>query len=305
MKRSGMIIRAVLAAILLFSLTGCAGKGTTGDAAFYLYYVNADGTGLYREAAEEHLSDSPEEVLAILSTPSEKRSYIAPVGTEYRLDQVSLNQGQLLLDFSEEYNAMDPILELLRRAAVVRTITQLPSVDTVSITVAGEPLTDQQGAPVGAMTGDQFITNAGREINAYEQTKLTLYFADDDGTKLRKVTRTVVYSSNIPTDKIVADELAKGIGEGENAYPIMDPSTKVVSTTVNDGICYVNLSEEFLNQPYSVTPDVTVYGIVNSLVELNGINKVQISVNGDSSLMYRETVNLSRAYERNLEIVEE
>lgn len=305
MRKKHIFLQSILLTLLLVFLSACAGKDTAQDAAFYIYYVKPDGMGLFREAAEEHLSDSPEQVLAILSSPSDKLSYIPPIGQEYRLNQVSLNQGQLSLDFSEEYRQQDPMLELLRRAAVVRTLTQLEIIDTVSISVNGEPLSDAQGVPVGPMTGEQFITNAGREINAYEQTKLTLYFADDDGTKLRKVSRTVVYSSNIPIDKVVADELAKGIGEGENAYPIMDPSTKVVSTTVNDGICYVNLSQEFMNQPYPVSPDVTIYAIVNSLVELSGINKVQISVNGDSSLMYRESVNLSRALERNLEIVEE
>ena len=54
----------------------------------------------------------------------------------------------------------------------------------------------------------------------------------------------------------------------------------------------------------NVTPEVTIYSIVNSLVELSGVNKVQISVNGSTDVIYMETVPLSQVFERNLEIMD-
>jgi len=53
-----------------------------------------------------------------------------------------------------------------------------------------------------------------------------------------------------------------------------------------------------------VTADVTIYSIVNSLVELSNVNKVQISINGDTSTTYREKFAFSTVYERNLDLVE-
>ena len=92
---------------------------------------------------------------------------------------------------------MDPLLEVLCRASLVRTYGQIEGIDGVSFMIAGEPLTDQSGNLVGVMTPEQFITNAGNEINAYEKAVITLYFADDDLQKLKKTTRTVVYNTNI------------------------------------------------------------------------------------------------------------
>ena len=58
-----------------------------------------------------------------------------------------------------------------------------------------------------------------------------------------------------------------------------------------------------MTQIYNVTPEVTIFSITNSLVELSNVNKVQISINGDTSGVYREKYNLTTYFERNLDIV--
>lgn len=65
-----------------------------------------------------------------------------------------------------------------------------------------------------------------------------------------------------------------------------------------DGICYVNLDESFLTVVNNVSTDVAVYSIVNSLVELSNINKVQILINGEVPESFQTTT-----FERNLDIV--
>ena len=93
--------------------------------------------------------------------------------------------------------------------------------------------------------------------------------------------------------------------DGEEAYPTINPATKVVSVTVSDGTCYVNLDKEFLTQIYKVDANVTIYSIVNSLVELSDVNRVQISINGETDLSYKESIPLATVFERNLELVEQ
>ena len=46
-----------------------------------------------------------------------------------------------------------------------------------------------------------------------------------------------------------------------------------------------------------------IYSIVNSLTELPTISKVQISVNGDTGGVYRDSYSLGSMYERNLTYV--
>lgn len=54
----------------------------------------------------------------------------------------------------------------------------------------------------------------------------------------------------------------------------------------------------------NVTSDVTIYSIVNSLVELSNINKVQISIDGKTDIVFRDKYNLTTIFERNLNSVE-
>ena len=48
---------------------------------------------------------------------------------------------------------------------------------------------------------------------------------------------------------------------------------------------------------------MTIYSITNSLVELSNINKVQISVDGETNITFREKFNLSDLFERNLDLL--
>ena len=133
-----------------------------------------------------------------------------------------------------------------------------------------EDLTDHTGAVINAMKAEQFVDNAGNEINTYENVELTLYFASQNGKYLIKAIRPVEYSSNIPLERVVVEALIGG-PTGEELYPSINPNTKIRGVTVKDNICYVNLSEDFLTQQSNVTPQVTIYSIVNTLVELNNV----------------------------------
>ena len=65
----------------------------------------------------------------------------------------------------------------------------------------------------------------------------------------------------------------------------------------------MNFDKTFLTQVYTVTPEVVIYSITNSLVELTSVNKVQISIDGQTDVVFRETFNLTNLYERNLDLI--
>ena len=58
-----------------------------------------------------------------------------------------------------------------------------PGVDYINIYCGDQPLMDKQGTPVGMLAAGDFILNTSN-VNAYEKTELTLYFADGTGTHL-------------------------------------------------------------------------------------------------------------------------
>ena len=60
--------------------------------------------------------------------------------------------------------------------------------------------------------------------------------------------------------------------------PVIPEGTRLLGISISDNICYVNLSQEFLNKIPGLTDEAVVYSVVNSLVEGTGAIQVQIAV---------------------------
>lgn len=306
-KRKFFCLGSLLAGMLIL-LCACGSGGTVGKGtAYQIYYVNNEETKIVPKEYRSETTDEDfllEELLEQLAMISERLEYETPLAKEFTLMGHTLDNGLLTLDFDERYRDLRGTREVLVRASIVRTMIQLKQVERVAFTVKGEQLVNQAGTAIGVMNAESFIENAGNEINAYEKVDLRLYFANESGDYLvEENRRNVVYNSNISLEKLVVEKLVEGPVEA-GVYPTVNPNTKVLSVTVKDGICYVNLSNEFLNQPYNVTSEVTIYSITNSLAELSNVNKVQISINGDTNISYRERLSLNNVFERDLDMLE-
>lgn len=306
MKRKGKYFFLFL--VLTAVICACGKqRGNEQEKAYNVYYVNYDETGVVsREYVTETTDKSAliDELIEQMSIIPGKLEYKAPLSGNFNLLEQTLTEDQLTLSFDEKYKELPVTTEVLVRAAIVRTLTQIEGIQYVSFQIRSEPLTDAYGTVLGMMSADMFIDNAGNEISTYEKVKLTLYLANESGDGLKKVTRTVVYNSNISAERLIVEQLIAGTLEDEKAFPTINPDTKIISINVKDGICYVDLDSTFLTQIYNVTADVTIYSITDSLAELSNVNKVQISINGDTNVTYRENTSLSTVFERNLELVE-
>jgi len=303
--RKSSIILIVLA---LLCLTGCHRSDPAQEGqAHSIYEVNKEETKVVERTIYTKETDVVELVrvytdeLARVSDNADTRPAIPSTVT---LNSCSFAEGTITLDFAPNYATMSRMGEILSRAAIVRTLTQIEEVKYVTFLVDGNPLLNQSGVPVGVMTAEQFIDNSGNVINTEEIASLFLYFTNKDGNKLVKVNREVAYSSNIALEKLVVEQLIKGVKESEDAYSVLNPNTDVVAVTVRDGVCYVNLDDDFLVPTTNASAEVVIYSIANSLVELSNVNKVQFFVNGENELTYKETMSLSEVYGRNLELME-
>lgn len=307
MKKQGVFF-IIIMLISVMLLAGCKKNAGEQEGKTYLIYcVNNEETGL---SSHEYHTQTKErdvlldEIIQQLAQASDKLQYKAPLASGFTLLGYNISEEQLVLNFSEEYRKQPVTTEVLMRAAIVRTLCQIDGVQHISFLVKEEPLTDLFGNVVGVMNADTFIDNDGNEINTYEKAKLTLYFADETGNRLRAVSRNVVFNTNISMERLVVEQLIAGSAKGEKGYPVINPATKIQSVTVKDGVCYVNLDSAFLTQTYKVSSEVMVYSITNSLAELPNVNKVQITIDGAADKEIKENLSLSTVFERNLEIVE-
>lgn len=308
MRKAEHLFFAVVLVMGLLLCTACGdGRDAQDGASYRIYYVNNDETKIVERKYTSETSDVTllfEEFLEQLAHISEKMEYETLLDKEISVVGHTLENGLLTLDFDENYHNLRGTREILVRASIVRTMVQLPGVERITFTVMGEQLMDASGAAVGVMAADTFIENAGNEINAYEKVDLKLYFANETGDSLvEENRRNVVYNSNISLEKLIVERLIAG-PPYEGAYPTIPANTKLVSVTVRDGICYVTLDEGFLETGYNVTESIPIYSIVNSLVQNTDAQKVQISINGETNQLFRESISFDTIFERNEELVE-
>lgn len=311
---------SILLGLLCLMLVGCGQEEVDRNHIYSVYYLNNNETKIEqldyllelpaldysgktdKECEQMVVEEKVKQLLNGLGVSSAQYENKAPLSMGFSILDYRVEQGKVQLNVSSEYRNLSVTTEVLVRAAIVRTLTQLSEINFVSFLVDGSQLLDSEENIIGWMSRDTFIENEGNEINNYQEVKIKLYFANEAGDCLIMASRTKEYNTNISLEKLVVEELIKGPSL-EGLYPTINPATKVASVTTKDGVCYVNLDESFLTQTCNVSADVAIYSITNSLVELQNVNKVQILINGDNSGIYREKYNFSNYFERNLDLV--
>ena len=294
----------LLLAVCALLIAGC-GKKEASTAETAVYYLNRDATSIVAKDYEI-TGDSPqisvEELLMKLEEVPEDMDLKKTIPENVKLLGYSLDRQQLYLDFSAEYLSLDKATEVLVRAAIVKTMSQVDGVRFIGFRVTGEPLKDSKGIVIGLMNENTFLDNMGSEENATKISTLNLYFANKSGDKLKNQSCVVEYNANVAVEKVVVEQLIAGPTE-DGYYPTIPKDTKVMSVTSKDGVCYVNLDTGFTSQGYDVLGTVTIYSIVNSLTDLPGIQSVQILVNGETNMNYKDNISLETIFQKNSEIV--
>lgn len=296
-------LTALLSAMMIIVMAGCSAQVQSGADAngITVYYINNEETKTESYPYTLKSSDARgvvEELLEKLSEKSSNAQYKAPLAMGFELKDYTFDDGKVVLNMSADYKKLVFTTEVLVRAAIVKTLCGSGFVKEVYFTVDGEPLMDHSGFEVGRMDSGTFISNDGNEINTYEEADVMLYFASAHGNTLVGVYRNKFYSTSMPLERFVVDELIIGpSGQVEGLYQSVNPQTSVLSVNSKDGVCYINLSADFLIPYGNVPTTISVHSIVNSLCELPNIDKVQILVDGVVPEI------LESSYEKNTEMV--
>ncbi len=297
---------AVLAALIL--LAGCSGNGETkAPSEYFMYYLSLEANKVVENAYEPEASSGDEmiqEFVDRLNETPEGEDYQRLMPKDVKIDSYSLEDSTLILTIGGDYEQMERPREVLVRVGLVRAFTQISGVDRVQIVTENGELKDSAGNVIGAMTRESFVENAGSEINNYQYTTLTLYFANETGDKLVPETRSVYYSTSVPLERVVVEQLVKGPAE-EGHYAVLPSDTNILSVTTSENIAYVNFDNTFMNGTMSVVQEIPIYALVNSITTNCPVQRVQFSIDGESDVTFRESMKLNQFYERDLSYLEE
>ena len=297
---------AVLAALIL--LTGCSGNGETeAPSEYFMYYLSLEANKVVENAYEPEASSGDEmiqEFVDRLNETPEGEDYQRLMPKDVKIDSYSLEDSTLTLTIGGDYEQMERPREVLVRVGLVRAFTQISGVDRVQIVTENGELKDSAGNVIGAMTRESFVENTGSEINNYQYTTLTLYFANATGDKLVPETRSVYYSTGVPLERVVVEQLVKGPAE-EGHYAVLPSNTNILSVTTSENIAYVNFDNTFMNGTVNVLQEIPIYALVNSITTNCPVQRVQFSIDGESDVTFRESMKLNQFYERDLSYLEE
>lgn len=286
------------------ALSGCAKKKGPEEifgpeqGIYRIYYLDSAqlslGVSPYKAEATE-IDDIINELKDKLETKDPEIELIPVFDENVEIVDISRNANLITVSVNDQYQRMTPNREILCRAAIVKTLTQIPGVDYVTFDCEGHSLVDSYNNPLGVFAGSDFVDSISN-VNSFEKVTLILYFAEETGTALVKETRDVTYNMNNSLERLVVEQLINGSSQGRGN--VIPKDVRINNVSVQDMTAYVNLNSAFLNSDVEVADYIPIYAITNSLTELQTVSRVQITVNGSADVMYRNSISLSEAFER-------
>lgn len=301
------LFRLVVVLLLLTGLllAGCEKKEVPleeGESEYQIYYMNQAVNKLiarpYRTKTTDTEALIAELMDGLLHVPADLEAQ-AVLSDKVVYLGCRKDDTVLYLFFDNNYTSMNTCQEILCRAALARTLTQVPGIEYISIYSGDQPLLDSSGMPAGPISATDFVDSI-TDVNAYERTELTLYFTDEQGSLLYPEKRSVMHNVNTSVERVILEELISGPDQ-PGLMPTLNSDIKILNVSVNENVCYVNLDAAFLNNSLEVKDYIPIYSIVNSLSEVSNVSRVQITVNGSQEVTFRETISLNTIFERNLD----
>lgn len=212
--------------------------------------------------------------------------------TDYNLD----------INISNQYNNLSNVEKLVFRSSFVWTITETDFVNNVKIFVDGEE--QKYNDNIEYLNRSNILLNPIISPDKIEREKVILYFANQNN-KLVEETRNIQVKQNKSMELHIVEELINGPKLEENIKTI--PSeTKIRNIKTEDSICYVDLSSDFITKisGNKTNESLAIYSIVNSLTNLDNVNKVQFLIDGEKINLSKNSIDISQPLGRYENIIQ-
>ncbi len=222
-------------------------------------------------------------VLEQLQAGSKIEGNIVVVPQDITILYVTIKDHIAVIDLSKEYNTLSLGEKIMCRSAIVWSVTSLDFVDYVCIKVEGKELEKVSGEAIGLMNRENTLINpiVSPESKRYEI--VSLYFTDKTKEHLVKEEREIEISQIQTREKSVVEQLILGAKEDGHISTLPSDIKIRNVTTTKEGICYVDLSSDSIDKIINgnVKEQIAIYSIVNSIVSLYNVEKVQFLIEGE------------------------
>jgi spore germination protein GerM len=186
----------------------------------------------------------------------------------------SLENGLLTLTLSPALLNSDSMEQTITAFCAALTLCQVEGVEAVTVTAGGQTLFS------GLAAADALLKDTDNDPYVRQ---LRLYFADSEGRYLVSEYHSLTLDEDTSPERYVVEELLRGPNNGE-LQGVLPQGTTLLSCTTADGVCTVDLSQEFYdNRPDTALGErLAIYSLVDSLTALSDVDSVVILVEGQS-----------------------
>lgn len=284
MKR---LICVFLALLMLLAVTGCGKLREKPEQMLHpvdYYFVRQEiSYGKEDSVLAKQTVDFGEEIPDLLSVLERYLTLTAPDGMELPLPagtvflSATYSNNTALLQLSGAYTDLSGIHATLADACIAKTVLAFTGAEKVQLTVCdadGEILRSRK-----ITESDILLLDDSSDTSS---TTYTLCFTDADGRYLLAERRTDPYVSEAELPKYLITQLTEG-PKTNGMVRTLPEGTRLLDINVENGVCAVDFSAEFLNNlPEGTAAEhIAVMSVVNTLTVLDNIDQVQFYVEGN------------------------
>ena len=281
-----MMRKTALCLALLCLLALPAGCGEREEDPYFLYYREADlsfaaGGGVFQTETvyfTEAESADPRALAEALLTELLKGPFDetlkSPIPAGTALLSLELEGSRALVDLSAAYGSLSGVALTLADSAVVMTLTQIPEILSVEITVRGQELAYREQPLLSAREMLLFP-----EEDVISTVTAELYFLDAGG-RLTPEERVLDLYEGDTQVSAVAQALERG-PENRELTSALPEGFQVKSVWQEEDICYVNLSSALLEELGESAVRTALEALENSLGSLESVEEIRFLVDGE------------------------
>lgn len=277
--------RLCLALLPLLLLAGCR-REDPARTAYQLYFQEADLTyaagdspfrteTIYLYDAETGTAPRLAEALIneLLKGPADETlKSILPPGTT--LLALEIDGDQARVDLSPSYESLSGVALTLADSAVAMTLSQVPEVSSVQITVRGRELAYRERQVLNIR--ELLLTP---EEDVVSTVEALLYYLNQEG-RLTAAEQTLDLYEGDTQVSAVARALEEK-PEGWDLYSPLPEGFQVKSVWLEEDICYLNLSSALLEGLAEEALHTALLALESSLRSLDAVEEVRFLVDGE------------------------
>lgn len=285
--RKWLMLIPLLCLILVPAACMNAGQQEERETGILIYYVSAaekaEGGDAVRGAAadlalEENapLVEQVRSVVEKLMEDPQDASLRSPLPETVELLDVAIQGRRAVVDFSAEFNHLSGVELTLANSCLVLSLSQLESLNSVSVTVQGRPAVQQ---PQQVFYDWNVLLSSMEDV--LQTVDVTLYFANETGELVGEERILEVYEGQFVAENLVL-ELLKG-PESRELFALLPEEFQINSVRVESGVCHVNLPAASL----ALLPEdeaaqrLMLRSLANSLYSLETVESLRLLADGE------------------------